>query len=184
MRALVLPVHDIDEQGKDYAFPLSAAWLEEALAGTQLRPAPGAEPGALEVHAQRNGVEFFVQGEVRADLVVDCVRCLGDVPLPIRVAISTLLSPRKDGDAAREVELEDDDIERGYYEGHELVLDELVREHLVLEVPMQPLCSQDCKGIAIPEHLRPKPQDFGGEGAIDPRLAPLNQLRAKLSEKE
>jgi uncharacterized protein len=138
------------------------------------------------VHAQRNGVEFFVQGEVRADLVVECVRCLGDVALPVHVPVSALLSPRKDGDAAHEVELDEDEeeLDRGYYEGHELVLDELVREHLVLECPMQPLCSPDCKGIAIPEHVKPKTQDFGGEGAIDPRLAPLNQLRAKLSEKE
>jgi uncharacterized protein len=184
MRALVLPVHDIDEQGKDYAFALSGAWLDEALAGTPLRAAPSAEPGALEVHAQRNGVEFLVHGEARADLVVDCVRCLGDVPLPVRVPLSTLLSPRKDGDASHEVEADEDEVERGYYEGHELVLDDLVREHFVLECPMQPLCSPDCKGIAIPEHLRAKTQDFGGEGSIDPRLAPLNQLRAKLSEKE
>jgi uncharacterized metal-binding protein YceD (DUF177 family) len=47
---------------------------------------------------------------------------------------------------------------------------------------MQPLCSPDCKGIPIPERVLPPGKDFGGEGSVDPRLAPLNDLKAKLSE--
>lgn len=181
MPAIVLPVHDIDELGKDFTFSLSADWLDSELAGTPLKRPSGVEAGELRVHAQRNGVEFLINGTLEVDLEVECGRCLTEVPLPIRTTVTALLSPRKDGEDAQEVELEAEDLDRAYYSGHELVLDELVREHIVIEAPMQPLCSPDCKGIPIPEGVRPSAKDFGGEGGVDPRLSPLSDLKAKLS---
>lgn len=83
----------------------------------------------------------------------------------------------KDAKAARELE-EDLDLEgpdSETYQGDKVVLDGLVREYLELEMPMQPLCREDCPGIEIPEHLRPPP-DFGRESDIDPRLLPLMKL--------
>jgi uncharacterized metal-binding protein YceD (DUF177 family) len=181
MPAIVLPVHDVDELGKDFSFELTADWLDSELADTPLNRATGTESGQLTLHAQQNGVEYLINGQLDVELQVECSRCLGEVPLPIHSSITALLSPRKDGADAQEIELEAEDLDRAYYEGHELVLDELVREHIVIEAPMQPLCSPDCKGIPIPERVLAK--DFGGEGAIDPRLAPLNELKAKLSDK-
>jgi len=182
MPAIVLPVHDIDELGKDFSFELTTDWLDRELGDTPLRRASGTESGTLRLHVQRNGSDFLVSGRAEVDLQLECSRCLGEVPLPVRAAITALLSPRKDGAEAKELELEGEDLDRGYYEGHELVLDELVREHLVIEAPMQPLCSPDCQGIAIPDRVLPKSQDFGGGGAVDPRLSPLNELKAKLSD--
>jgi uncharacterized protein len=182
MPSIVIPVHDIDELGKDFSFELSKDWLETELADTQLKLATGAESGKLRLHAQQNGVEYLVNGELQVDLQVECSRCLAEVPLPVRTAITALLAPHRDGSDAAEIELEAEDLDRAYYQGHELVLDELVREHIVIEAPMQPLCSPDCKGIPIPESVAAKGKDFGGEGSIDPRLAPLNDLKAKLSE--
>ena len=182
MPAIVLPVHDIDELGKDFSLELTADWLDQQLADTPLRRAAGVDKGTLALHAQQNGVEYLVNGQLDVELEVECSRCLEPVPLPVHTSVTALLSPRKDGEDAQEVELEAEDLDRGYYDGHELVLDELVREHLVIEAPMQALCSPDCKGIAIPDRVKPKGKDFGGEGSVDPRLAPLNQLKAKLSE--
>jgi uncharacterized protein len=133
------------------------------------------------VHAQKNGAEVLVDGAAEADLVVECARCLNDAPLHIRAEITALLSQDKEQALPQEIELDPQDLDRAHFVGHEVVLDELVREHLLLECPMQPLCAPDCPGIQVPEHLRPPPEDFGGEGEIDPRLLPLKQLRAKLS---
>ncbi|MET0387179.1 MAG: DUF177 domain-containing protein [Polyangiales bacterium] len=84
-----------------------------------------------------------------------------------------------------EVDDEDeDDLQRETFSGYDIVLDDLVREHLVLELPMQPLCSEACQGIAVPQHIRPPPNTFldtadsaSTTGAVDPRLAPLQRLR-------
>jgi uncharacterized protein len=180
---LVLPVRDIDDLGKDYAFELTPAWLDAALLDTPIRRVPSKPAPTVTVHAQRNGTEYLVHGNVDAELQVECCRCLGEVPLSVHVPLTALLVPRPEGEAASEVEPEDDELDRSYYEGHELVLDGLVRELIVVECPMQPLCSPDCRGIPLPESVRAKPEDFGEAGGIDPRLAPLNELRAKLSEK-
>jgi uncharacterized protein len=183
MAELVLPLQDLDDRGKDFAFPLTAEWLDAALADSPLRRDPAAAPGQLEVHAQRNGHEVLVHGRARADLLTECSRCLGDAPLHVHAEIAALLSPGIEDDLPSELELAAEDLDRGRFVGNEVVLDELVREHLLLECPMQPLCSPECSGIPVPEKVRPRPEDFGGPGQIDPRLLPLEQLRAKLSEK-
>ena len=57
------------------------------------------------------------------------------------------------------------------------------RLHLLLEVPMKPLCSDDCEGIAVPEHLRPPAEVFGAS-VPDARFAPLLKLKEQLTKKE
>jgi uncharacterized protein len=180
MRELVLQVQDIDDRGKDYDFELTPVWLDAALADTSLRRDPSAGPGELHVHAQRNGREILITGDLDAELLVPCARCLGDARLPVHTTLTALLVPGSQADLATDVELEAEDLDRSCYEGHEVVLDELVREHLLLESPMQPLCSADCKGIEIPQKVRPAAEDFG-DGKTDPRLRPLEKLRARLS---
>ena len=76
-----------------------------------------------------------------------------------------------------------DEVNQDYYSGSEVVLDPMVRELLLLEAPMKPLCSESCEGIAVPEHLRPHEEVFGGS-APDARLAPLLKLKEALTKNE
>jgi uncharacterized protein len=180
MAEFVLKVQDIDERGKDYDFPVAGAWLDSALADTPLRRDPAHGDGRFELHAQRNDGEILVRGELTADLLVECSRCLSDTALHVETSVTALLSQAGAKDLPEEIELDADDLDRTQFVGHEVVLDEIVREHLLLEIPMQPLCAPGCKGIQVPEHVRPPAESFG-EGRIDPRLSPLQQLRGKLS---
>jgi uncharacterized protein len=180
MAEFVLKVHDIDDRGKDYEFPLTAGWLDSALSETPLRRNPAAPEGSFHLHAQRNGQEILVRGQLQAELLVECSRCLGDTALHVHAPLTALLSSGPDDADPEDVELSEEDLDRARFVGNEVILDELVREHLVLEAPMQPLCSEECPGIPIPDHVRPPTDDFDG-GALDPRLAPLQQLRGKLS---
>ena len=185
MPALVLQIHDIDETGKDYTFLLSPAWLQTELADAGLRPDPAALQPVVEVHAQKNGAEFLVNGRIDAELLTDCCRCLGDAKVSVHVPFGTLFSKHSDKHLPPKQELEEEDFAREAFTGHELVLDGLVREQMVLECPMQPLCKPGCAGIPVPEHLRPPGEVFGGTGengavGVDPRLAPLQRLRDKV----
>ncbi len=69
-----------------------------------------------------------------------------------------------------------DEEENETFSGDKLVLDALAREHVILEVPMQPLCREDCPGIPVPEHIR-GPANFGEEetkgGALHAALSKL-----------
>lgn len=192
MAEFQLHVTDIDEAGKDYAFELSPSWLDSHLQDAALRHDPDFGPGELSVHAQDNGGgEYLITGTLRAHVLTECGRCLGDAKLEVDAAIATLfarvagrpgVAPQRRGQPERyerhagDAE-DDDDLPREEFTGNDIVLDELVREHIVLEVPMQPLCGEACPGIAIPEHLRPPPDAFPSSGAVDPRLAPLQRLR-------
>jgi uncharacterized protein len=177
MAAFVLNVHDIGDSGKDYTFELSSAWAADALRDTGLAAA-AASVGTLEVHASRSGTDILVQGSLRAQLTAECGRCLGPATVTVSTPIATLFSPRGEGRPARQSEedldLTPDELARESFSGDKIVLDELVRDQLIVEVPMQPLCSDACTGIDVPPSVK-APDDFGrGE---DPRLAPLKALR-------
>jgi uncharacterized protein len=195
MAELVLHVQDIDETGKDYSFELTPAWLEATLRDASLRADPAYEPGRVDLHAQQNGTEYLVNGTIAVHLLTECGRCLGDAAVDVAVPFGTLFHrasgkagapravrvPRKVSDDSDVHELTEDDLMREEFVGHDIVLDELVREHIVLEVPMQPLCSEACEGIAVPKHLRPPEEVFGTkDDGVDPRLAPLKRLRDKV----
>lgn len=186
MAEFVLNVHDIDEDGKDYAFPLTASWLDAALADCDLRAdtSSGPDVGKVDVHAQKNGADIVVNGKVHAALVAQCNRCLADAPVSVDAALVALLTARGPGlrPEADEIELTPEDLDREFFTGDRIVLDDLVREQLILEAPMQPLCREDCPGIPVPAHLRPPPELASSDGSgrpIDPRLAPLLALKQK-----
>jgi len=78
-----------------------------------------------------------------------------------------------------EYEFASEEADIDTYDGETVVLDDLVREAILLEIPIFPLCSEDCTGI------RPASSDMideAEEPRIDPRLAPLGALRAVLAQ--
>lgn len=174
MPAFVLDIKDLDSLGRDFAFVVEPAWLEHELEGTDLRAHPERSKGQLDVHAQRSRDDVLIQAHVTTALVADCDRCLEDVLLPVDIRITSLLSP--EGKLDLEDELAEDAIDRDTYRGDEVVLDSLVREHVVLEVPMQIHCPEGCEMPSIPAAVR-GPDDFGKKPEIDPRFASLLKLK-------
>ena len=182
MSTFVLQIQDLDESGTDWNFAIGAGWLSSALADTEL--GVGTEDGRFTVHAQRSGADVLVQGHVDAQVAATCARCLADVPIGVDLSLTALYSPEhmrpQDSD---EIDVRLDEVNQDYYSGSEVVLDPMVRELLLLEAPMKPLCSETCEGIAVPEHLRPPEEVFGGS-APDVRFAPLLKLKEALTKNE
>ena len=189
MAELSIPIHDLDAQGKDFAFALDASWLERVLADTGVHGDTSRGPGAVEVHAQRNGREILVHGHARATLVSECVRCLSGVPLEVECDLAALYAPATAADARaaglpaqdEEEDVDPNEPDREFYTGDQVVIDDLVRDYLLLELPMQPRCEPACE-LDLPEHMRSPEGGHSadsGEGPIDPRLAPLMKLAKK-----
>jgi len=90
-------------------------------------------------------------------------------------------APKKVQTSRPEVELSEDDAAEDTYRGDHIELDELVREFLVLELPMKPLRSdlRSAERPAIPPTLE---TSGGSESspAIDPRLRPLAEIASRL----
>jgi len=105
-------------------------------------------PPRGHLFVQRRGRDVIVQGEVRTTLRFECSRCLERFPYAVQVILSQMLRPKGEDQAeAREIELAPDDFEYGTYDGEDILLARVVEEHLLLSLPMQPLCNEDCKGL-------------------------------------
>jgi len=195
MAALVIPIHDLDTHGKDFVFVLDQAWLSAVFAETpNVRGDASQGEGSVEVHAQRNGREILVHGKAHARLITECGRCLQDVAIDVACELAALYAPTEAPRRGAAPVDDDDDIDpdapdREFYTGDQVVIDDLVRDYLLLELPMQPRCEPECDLPLKPAASGPRPlagsngKDLG-EGAIDPRLMPLQKLAKGERDKE
>lgn len=195
MPALSIPIHDLDNLGKDYVFALDEAWLRQAFQESGVR-GDTSQPGRVEVHAQLNGREVLVHGRAEARLLTECGRCLKDLPVDVACDLAALYTPDESGRGAgrreedEELDIDPDEPDREFYQGDHVVIDDLVRDYLLLELPMQPRCELgwSCPNLDVPEHMRSADgvqsgKGFG-EGTVDPRLMPLKKLVKNEPEKE
>ncbi|MCB9597484.1 MAG: DUF177 domain-containing protein [Sandaracinaceae bacterium] len=162
-------------------------WLASVLEGTGVGAHADAPEGHLTVKAQTQGVDVLVYGRVSSTLVTECSRCLEDAVIPVDTEIACLLTAR--GADLRpvpdELELTPEDLDRDFFTGDRIVLDDAVRENLLLEVPIQPLCRETCEGIAVPESISgPADLRSAESPGVDPRLAPLLSLVGKIPTEE
>ena len=161
-------VTDLDASGREFRLPIRPAWLLSVLEDHEAKPAK--KEGLVDVRASKSGSDVVVHGTFRAELVVPCARCLDPVEVPVTSEISVLFVP--DAQLKAEGGDEDGDLSEADtlgYAGDTVVLDDLVRDELLLEIPMIPLCSEDCPGMSPAPGIQKEPEAAG----IDPRLAPL-----------
>jgi len=184
MSVFVVRVQDVESGVGHFDFPIDAPWLETALTDTDLH-APAQVEGHVGVDARMSGDDVLLETTVQTRIVAECARCLGEVPIDVDLALTHLMSPESQRvPLPEELELTPEEIAREYFRGDTIVLDDLVREHILLEVPMQPLCSEGCSGIPVPEHVRgPERLEEDAEG-VDPRLAPLMKLKRDMAQSE
>jgi uncharacterized protein len=173
-------VSHLDAGGKHFRLPVRAAWLRGVLEGTAVEPSE--QDGELDVRLSKSGTDVVVRGTLKADLVVPCSRCLAPARVPVREELSILAVPGAHGERGRGDDSEDAEVDPGEadviaFEGESIVLDDLVRDELLLGIPMIPLCSEACPGIR-PERLSSDAPSAAEEN-IDPRLRPLLRLRNK-----
>lgn len=112
--------------------------------GLEARDWPGRVRG--DVLVEKNGDRISVRGTVEAEARVDCVRCLRDVNLELKVPLDVFAERAGTAPRGEEAELDRDDYMR-FHDGRTLDLREDVRDALLLEVPMTPRCREDCAGL-------------------------------------
>ena len=123
----------------------------------------------LRLEAVMEGV--LVTGSAQAELVGECVRCLEEIHDEVVADFQELFAYEESDTAADE----DDDVSR--LEGDLLDLEPLLRDAVVLSLPFQPLCQDDCPGLCAEcgARLADDPGHQHDE-AIDPRWARLQEL--------
>jgi uncharacterized protein len=113
-------------------------------------------PIAADVRAHRMGQDLYVEGRVGAELELECGRCLARYRAPLSEPFRLVLTPAGSRVPAEPEAAEalarlgmclGDELETGWYQGHEIELGGFFREVLALALPVQPVCREDCKGL-------------------------------------
>jgi uncharacterized protein len=174
-----IAARDLDAAGKSLHFVIRAPWIRGALEGTDVSATD--KDGTLEVRLSKTGNDVVVRGTISGEVIVPCARCLEPARVSVREPLSALFVPAgalREGSRSRGEDEEGipDEADVVPFDGETVVLDGLVRDELLLALPIVPLCSESCAGIR-PEHsARARP---AGEAPIDPRLMPLLSLKNK-----
>ena len=90
---------------------------------------------------------FHIKGRVQADPELECSRCLKVFSYHIDTELDITLAPEKVLGTAPEHELDRSELDVEFYQGDEIEPLDLVKEQLLITLPMVPLHRPDCKGL-------------------------------------
>lgn len=141
--------------------------------GIEVLTVPVGSPVTLELRLEAVLEGVLVTGTATAGLAGECVRCLVTLEDDLQVDFCELFLYERPADE------QDDDEDLLVLEDDLLDLEPLLRDAVVLELPFQPLCREECPGLCVecgarladdPTHAHEEP--------IDPRWAALADLTA------
>ncbi|MEW2545624.1 DUF177 domain-containing protein [Streptomyces sp. NPDC047002] len=140
---------------------------------------PEGDPVALELRLESVMEGVLVSGTARATAAGECVRCLEPLSREVEADIQELFSYHDADDRGRpKAEPADDaeDEDTLYVEDGLFDLEPVLRDAVVLALPMQPLCSEDCAGLCPQCGVRLADEPGHHHDAVDPRWAALQGL--------
>jgi uncharacterized protein len=111
-----------------------------------IQTGPLTAEGVAELLPETGG-EVRVTGRIQAELETECDRCLGRALFHIDAPFDLFYRPLESTKEVEEVAIDEGEAEMGFYELPGLELEDIVREQLLLQLPMQRVCSETCKGI-------------------------------------
>lgn len=188
---MVVKIEQIREKGFDVDEPVKLELIQSALndvPGGGLRPE---KPFQLKAHLSRVGTGVLLKGQFTAEVVMPCKRCNADVRVTVPSSFTLNLIPESlaadhgVGDSADDDEQGEqagsfrlDDAEQDVFNGKEIDLDPIVREQLLLALPMSALCKEDCKGLCPQCGQNLNEKQCGCEvRPSDPRWAALKNIK-------
>jgi len=173
-------VIDFDEEFQPESFDLGPDVRQQEKVATSGRA------NLVQEHTGTVGTldDIRVAGKLSTGLEILCARCLDPVQVPVNRDFDLLYRPAgSDIGEDKEVELQDRDAAISYYEGEGLELAEIVREQLLLAVPIKTVCREECKGLCphCGKNLNTGECECA-QSATDPRWEALKGLKDKLQK--
>jgi len=129
--------------------------------------------------AVRTGDDLTVCGTAQGAFQATCSRCLAEFTLPFSVSVAvTYVLEAAPGDTLDKVDIT---CEQLSYDGIDIDLVPPVRDELVLDAPVKPLCSLECRGLCPRCGVDLNRESCRcEEQPVDPRLAPLKDILSQL----
>ncbi len=121
-----------------------------------------AGPVDVDLCFTNTGGGIWMQGDISADIKVPCSRCLRQYCQKVTARVEERIK--------KNIAPDDEDIVFEIAEDGSTDLSEIIRQSLLLNIPIKPVCSAGCKGLL----------DGAVSGKVpDPRLAKLKEIKFK-----
>jgi uncharacterized protein len=114
-------------------------------------PDPVRQIGSLDwvASAERAGAEIRITGTLDTKMELTCSRCLEPARIHVTKPFDLFFRERDEAmfDEDEEVELDEKEARTAFFTGTKLAIGDVLREQILLALPMKALCTVDCKGL-------------------------------------
>lgn len=168
---LVVGVKDLVHQAGEMR-ELTLELVASEKYGEAMATVPQGTPMTLDLRLEGLHEGILATGDVVVDASAECVRCLDPFTFELRVDFQELFAySSTDSDSYTVV---DDSLN----------LEDIIRDAVVLELPFQPVCKEDCYGLdPATGEKRTEPLGENVADEIDPRWQELSKLLESDPEK-
>ena len=125
--------------------------------------------------------DIRLDGQLAVQLETDCARCLEPVVTDVKHSFDLLYRPLGSDAGRPELSVTSAEAEISYYQGEGLLLEDVLREQVLLAVPLRAICREDCKGLCPHCGRNLNVEQCQCEQHVsDPRWDALNEIKKKL----
>ncbi|MGA8672394.1 MAG: DUF177 domain-containing protein [Terracidiphilus sp.] len=177
-------VSDLEKEPIEFDLQLQPGSVDFGEEATQ--DGPLAASGRAEVIHEHRGPKDIVadirlRGRYSGEFKLPCARCVEPVDVPLAGDYDLIFRPVGADADAPERSITAPETEIGYYQKDSLLLEDVLREQVLLSLPVRTLCKPDCKGLCPRcgknRNLEPCTCE---EGSNDPRWEALAELRSRI----
>jgi len=177
-------VSELEREPIDFDLELAPGEVDLGEEAVQLGPLTAS--GRAEVIHEHRGPKDIVadirlKGRFDGRFEVPCARCIEPVEIPLSADYDLIFRPAAADAEATERSITAPETEIGYYLEDSLSLEDVLREQVLLSLPVKTLCKPDCKGLCprcgADRNSQPCTCDAGPS---DPRWEALAGLRSRI----
>lgn len=169
---MIIDLASVVPRPKAIELDLGPEQLDLDLEGTEL-----VDKIAFRGETERVDAKVHIRGTVSTKVWIDCARCLEPVENELEAAFDSIFIDPADEPDEIELALVPEQLDESIVEEGRIDLKEVVREQILLALPEQTFCREDCKGLCL---------KCGGnrnlidckceENEIDPRWSALKDI--------
>jgi uncharacterized protein len=182
-------IEEIQDKGLELDEAIPRAVLDPAFEGT-----PGfslSETTKLKASFKKFAGRVLLKGAFSASVKAPCKRCVKDVQLSVPVKFELNLVPQApvrdddedgeaddDGKAPRAGSFRLEEVDSEPFDGKTIQLDPIIREQLLLALPVSVVCKDDCSGLCTVCGQDLNEKECGCDRkVVDVRLAKLKDIK-------
>lgn len=136
------------------------------------------QPVRVSGKVTKRSIGWNVAGDINTKAQIECSRCLQPIEKLLEIPFRAVFVTDEFYSQAKETELRGEDLEVAVFAGDRIDLTELAREQILLELPEQIFCRDECKGLCDKCGANRNLVNCScAENDIDPRWSALKNLK-------